>query len=253
MVWCGIHLRVMPEFVSYQVIWEYVNTCTYVVPVFWSHGFIQMRFGLFSFSCFYFMSNRYYPNFWMLLNLRYQKTSFLCKHNFLLMRTRAMKLDTKAKVFHESISCFMKCPWNCISWNALKEIFHSVSLPLNYFHFIYSKIKSHFWVYFKFTTKYFLVERSGVPLHIYIYIYIEETKSHLLVRQCEHMIERDATALRKHKSWIYLFIVKYNKGDGKILPLFLNCTKAFITNICIFIKRKFEAIFVNEIETKLVW
>ena len=171
MVWCGIHLRVMPEFASYQVIWEYVNTCTYVVPVFWSHGFIQMRFGLFSFSCFYFMSNRYYPNFWMLLNLRYQKTSFLCKHNFLLMRTRAMKLDTKAKVFHESISCFMKCPWNCISWNALKEIFHSVSLPLNYFHFIYSKIKSHFWVYFKFTTKYFLVERSGVPLHIYIYIF----------------------------------------------------------------------------------
>ena len=171
MVWCGIHLRVMPEFVSYQVIWEYVNTCTYVVPVFWSHGFIQMRFGLFSFSCFYFMSNRYYPNFWMLLNLRYQKTSFLCKHNFLLMRTRAMKLDTKAKVFHESISCFMKCPWNCISWNALKEIFHSVSLPLNYFHFIYSKIKSHFWVYFKFTTKYFLVERSGVPLYIYIYIF----------------------------------------------------------------------------------
>ena len=171
MVWCGIHLRVMPEFVSYQVIWEYVNTCTYVVPVFWSHGFIQMRFGLFSFSCFYFMSNRYYPNFWMLLNLRYQKTSFLCKHNFLLMRTRAMKLDTKAKVFHESISCFMKCPWNCISWNALKEIFHSVSLPLNYFHFIYSKIKSHFWVYFKFTTKYFLVERSGVPLRIYIYIF----------------------------------------------------------------------------------
>ena len=166
MVWCGIHLRVMPEFVSYQVIWEYVNTCTYVVPVFWSHDFIQMRFGLFSFSCFYFMSNRYYPNFWMLLNLRYQKTSFLCKHNFLLMRTRAMKLDTKAKVFHESISCFMKCPWNCISWNALKEIFHSVSLP---FHFIYSKIKSHFWVYFKLTTKYFLVERSGVPLYIYIF------------------------------------------------------------------------------------
>ena len=39
-------------------------------------------------------------------------------------------LDTKVKVFHESISCFMKWPWNCISWNALKEKFHSVSFPL---------------------------------------------------------------------------------------------------------------------------
>ena len=39
-------------------------------------------------------------------------------------------LDTKVKVFHESNSCFMKWPWNCISWNALKEKFHSVSFPL---------------------------------------------------------------------------------------------------------------------------
>ena len=38
-------------------------------------------------------------------------------------------LDTKIKEFHESILCFMKWSWNCISWNALKERFHSVSLP----------------------------------------------------------------------------------------------------------------------------
>ena len=25
----------------------------------------------------------------------------------------------------------MKWPWNCISWNALKEKFHSVSFPLD--------------------------------------------------------------------------------------------------------------------------
>ena len=139
---------------------------------FFKSRFHSDAFFLWIFLVFILWVTRCYPNFWMLFNLRCQKTSFLCKHNFLLMRTCAMKLDTKAKVFHESISCFMKCPWNCISWNALKEIFHSVSLPLNYFHFIYSKIKSHFWVYFKFTTKYFLVERSGVPLHIYIYIYL---------------------------------------------------------------------------------
>ena len=138
---------------------------------FFKSRFHSDAFFLWIFLVFILWVTRCYPNFWMLFNLRCQKTSFLCKHNFLLMRTCAMKLDTKAKVFHESISCFMKCPWNCISWNALKEIFHSVSLPLNYFHFIYSKIKSHFWVYFKFTTKYFLVERSGVPLHIYIYIF----------------------------------------------------------------------------------
>ena len=39
-------------------------------------------------------------------------------------------LDTKAKVFHESILHFMKWPWNCLSWNALKEKFHSVSFSL---------------------------------------------------------------------------------------------------------------------------
>ena len=40
-------------------------------------------------------------------------------------------LDTKVKVRHESFSYFMKYPWNCISCNALKEKFHSVSLPLD--------------------------------------------------------------------------------------------------------------------------
>ena len=41
-----------------------------------------------------------------------------------------MLLDTKVKVFHESILCFTKWPWNCISWNLLKEKFQSVSFPL---------------------------------------------------------------------------------------------------------------------------
>ena len=70
---------------------------------------------------------------------------------FLLMRniTRWM-LDTEVKVFHESISYFMKWPWNCISWNTLKEKFHSVSFPLGLFHFgvvftwISSEMKFHF-------------------------------------------------------------------------------------------------------------
>ena len=35
----------------------------------------------------------------------------------------------------------MKCPWNCISWNALKEKFHSVSLPLANLIFVVSHLE----------------------------------------------------------------------------------------------------------------
>ena len=37
-------------------------------------------------------------------------------------------LDTKVKIFHESISCFMKCPWNCFHEMLWKENF-SFILP----------------------------------------------------------------------------------------------------------------------------
>ena len=57
--------------------------------------------------------------------------SFLYKHNFFIDEKRTQwNLNIKVKAFHDSISCFMKCPWNCILWNALKEKFRSVSLPL---------------------------------------------------------------------------------------------------------------------------
>ena len=39
-------------------------------------------------------------------------------------------LDTKVKVFHESISCFMKCSWNWYIMKCSERKFHSVSLPL---------------------------------------------------------------------------------------------------------------------------
>ena len=44
-------------------------------------------------------------------------------------------LDTEVKVFHESISYFMKLPWNCISWNALKEnftVYPSLKTPFTF-------------------------------------------------------------------------------------------------------------------------
>ena len=69
------------------------------------HGFIQIRFGIFEFFCFCFISNKY---FLILLHF----TSFLCKHNFFIDEKRTQwMLNTKVKVFHESISCFMKWPW----------------------------------------------------------------------------------------------------------------------------------------------
>ena len=98
--------------------------------LFFSHSLIQLHFGLFDFFVFV-LSNKYYLSKLMLLDFRCQKISFLCKHNFCIDEKNAQwMLDTKVKVFHESISCFMKWPWNYISWNALKEKFHSVSFPL---------------------------------------------------------------------------------------------------------------------------
>ena len=94
------------------------------------HGFIQIRFGIFEFFCFCFMSHKY---FLILLNFTRYLSS--CKHNFFIDEKRTQwNLNTNVKLFHESISCFMKWPWNCISWNSLKEKFHSVSSPLESFH-----------------------------------------------------------------------------------------------------------------------
>ena len=78
-----------------------------------------------NFLCFCFMINKYYL---MLLNSRRYLT--LETLFFTDEKQTQWNLDTKVKVCHESISYFMKCSWNCISWNAFKEKFRSVSLPL---------------------------------------------------------------------------------------------------------------------------
>ena len=88
------------------------------------HGFIQICFDIFQFFCFCFMSNKIFFN-----TLKFYTISFLCKHNFFIDEKRTQwMLGTKVKVFHEIISCFMKSPWNCISWNALKEKFQCILL-----------------------------------------------------------------------------------------------------------------------------
>ena len=73
---------------------------------------------------FLFSSNKYYLLKLMLPDFRCQKISFLCKHNFCIDEKHTQwHWDTKVKVFHESISWFMKCPWNYISWMLWKKNF----------------------------------------------------------------------------------------------------------------------------------
>ena len=65
-----------------------------------------------------------------IFSIKFYTISFLCKHNFFIDEKHMQwMLDTKVKAFHESNSCSMKWPWNCISWNALKEKFQCL-LPL---------------------------------------------------------------------------------------------------------------------------
>ena len=107
--------------------------------LFFSHGFIQIRFGLFEL----WVTNIIYQNL-MLLNFQCWETSFSVNIIFVNDEKHTQwNLDTKAKVFHERNSCFMKCRWNCISWNALKEKLHCV-----YFHLGNKEIleKSQIWV-----------------------------------------------------------------------------------------------------------
>ena len=87
-----------------------------------NHGFIQNRSGFF---CFCFMRHKYY-----LMPLNFRRYLFSVNNFFIDEKPTQWNFNTKVKVFHESISCFTKGPWNCILWNTLKEKFNSVSLPL---------------------------------------------------------------------------------------------------------------------------
>ena len=86
-------------------------------------------FRIFFFSLLW-VTNIIYLNL-MLLNFHCQKIPFLCKHNFFIDEKHTQwNLNNKVKAFHESISFSMKCLWNYISWDALKEMFHSVPLSI---------------------------------------------------------------------------------------------------------------------------
>ena len=100
--------------------------------LFFNHRFIRISFSLFEFFCFCFMSNK---SCLMLLNSRRYPFS-LNTIFFINEKHTQWNLETKVKVFHESISCFIKCVWSCIPWNALKEkllgIYAQLSLQVAY-------------------------------------------------------------------------------------------------------------------------
>ena len=116
-VWRRIHSKIIPEFVNQRKFRKYVNTCTFVAPVFqpWFNSYTFWSFWIF-FLCF--LSNKYYI---MLLNFKRYLFSIITIF-FIDEKGTQWNLDTKVKVFHESISCFMKCPWKWkILWNTQKE------------------------------------------------------------------------------------------------------------------------------------
>ena len=79
-----------------------------------------------NFFCFCFLSNKYYV---MLLNF---KRYFFSVITFSIdERGIPWNLDTKVKVFYKRISCFMKCAWNCISWNTSLMLISQCILTLN--------------------------------------------------------------------------------------------------------------------------
>ena len=50
-----------------------------------------------------------------IFSIKFYMISSLCKRNFLIGKKHTQWMsDIKVKVFHESISCFTKWPWNCI-------------------------------------------------------------------------------------------------------------------------------------------
>ena len=95
----------------------FCRSCFWAMVWFW-YVFVDFDFFVFV------LSNKCYLSKLMLLDFHCQKISFLCKHNFCIDEKHTQwHWDTKVKVFHESISWFMKCPWNCISWMLWKKNF----------------------------------------------------------------------------------------------------------------------------------
>ena len=91
---------------------ENMLTHTLLSFLLFKHGFIQIRFGLFEFFSFCFISHKYYL---ILLDFR--------KHNFLIdEKHRQWNLDFKVKVFHKVFHMFheMALKLHFMKWSGRK-------------------------------------------------------------------------------------------------------------------------------------
>ena len=121
------------------------------------HVFIQIRFGSFEFS----------HSISFLLNFTQYLFSeifwrYLLQFFFVLMRniTRWM-LDTEVKVFHKSISYFIKWPWNCISFPEIK--FSQCILPLRVWNLLLDFI--YIWVIYE-STNWSMISKNRLVLYV---------------------------------------------------------------------------------------
>ena len=110
---CSIHSKIMP-------LTEVLKICFCRSYFPWFHSDTFWSFWNF-FVFILWVTNIIYQNL-MLLNFCCRKTCFLYKHSYISDQKYTQRnLDNKAQTCHESISYFMKCPWNGFSWNALKK------------------------------------------------------------------------------------------------------------------------------------
>ena len=121
------------------------------------HAFIQIHFGSFEF-------------FYTIFCIKFYTIFFLWDHftisftTFFLMRniTRWM-LDTEVKVFHKSISYFIKWPWNCISFPERK--FSQCILPLRVWNLLLDFI--YIWVIYE-STNWSMISKNRLVLYVYM-------------------------------------------------------------------------------------
>ena len=87
---------------------------------------------------------------------------YLLQFFFVLMRniTRWM-LDTEVKVFHKSISYFIKWPWNCISFPERK--FSQCILPLRVWNLLLDFI--YIWVIYE-STNWSMISKNRLVLYV---------------------------------------------------------------------------------------
>ena len=102
-----------------------------------NHGFIQIHFGIFEIFCFCFMISKYYLILWNFARYVYSVNAI----SFFIDEKRTQNLNTKVKVFHESISSqqtfvLMKTSWRRLSSSSSEGVLKTSSRRLDQDEFV---------------------------------------------------------------------------------------------------------------------